>query len=295
MLVVRAFPYETPPGTRSFVAIGKWDGVHWGHQRLIRAMVARARRSGGTAVVIGFDPMPLALLAPEKAPRALQSPAERAASLAALGVDIHWVIPFTRDVASLEPAAFVQALIQGLSPVEVAVGANFTFGRNAAGTAGTLRQLCGRHEVTVRVLKAVRMQGQTVSSTAVRALLSLGKVESAAAMLGRPFSLTGTVVPGGPVATGSGQEPVPAALQLGLDRHLPAPGRYAVQLTPLAADQHRAPEPQRRGSLATLQIGGRPCESTPPLTLTGLDWDLMGKWVQVDFVRPLALLKAVES
>lgn len=284
-----------PDGNR--VAIGMWDGVHLGHQSILRALVESARAAGGQSVVMGFDPHPMALLRPEEAPRHLQTVEERADVLAALGLDVHLVIPFTREFADLTADQFVDRILIGdLCARQVMVGFNFTFGRGGRGTAATLVELCARHGVEVRVFEPVRLGGETVSSTAVRYLLAAGEVGRAGELLGRPFALSGEVVPGDRRGRRLG---FPTAnLNTAAGRQLPAPGVYAVRVTLLPSGRH-AVLPEEGGVTrygGMLNLGTRPTVGGSGLRvevhLFGFQGDLYGRRLQVEFVRRLRAERA---
>lgn len=227
MDVVTAWTAVPNRGNGNYVAIGNWDGVHLGHQALIGALVAQARAAGGQAVVMGFDPHPLAVLRPGGEPPLLTSQAERAALLADLGVDVHLVLPFDRTFADLTPEAFFeQVLYKGLHPRAIMVGFNFTFGRQGAGTPATLRELGASAGIPVQVFGAVEEGGETVSSSLVRQYLAEGAVERVRVLLGRPFALTGRVVAGDRIGRTLG---FPTAnLETVPGRQLPGDGVYAV-------------------------------------------------------------------
>lgn len=280
------------PGAGNWVAVGMWDGVHLGHQAIITALVAAARAAGGQAVVVGFDPHPMAVLRPEVAPLYLQTVAERAAVLAALGVDVHLVIPFTPDFAARSPEWFVdQVLVGELCARAVMVGFNFTFGRGGRGTAQTLTDLCARHGVPVRVFAPVRVAGETVSSTAIRYLLAAGQVDRAAEMLGRPFTLSGTVVRGDQRGRTLGYPTANLALAPG--RQLPAPGVYAVRVAVLPPGRDWVPpgEPGVPAWPGVLNLGRRPTFRGEDLRcevhLLDFAGDLYGRRLQVEFVHRL--------
>lgn len=184
---------------RSVVTIGVFDGVHRGHQHLIDSVVARARELAAVAVVVTFDPHPMAVLQPAHAPRRLAPLGRRLGLLQELGVDGVLVLPFTRDLANQSAEDFAAEVLAGaLHAVEVHVGENFRFGRKAAGDVDTLRQLGSELGFAVR---AVALAGDPSgerqwSSSYVRAALEAGDVEHAAEVLGRAHRVEGPVVHG---------------------------------------------------------------------------------------------------
>lgn len=286
-------PSDVPPSPGgNWVAIGMWDGVHLGHQSILSALVGAAREGGGQSVVMGFHPHPMAVLRPDEAPRHLQTVEERADVLAAMGVRVHLVLPFTRELAGLEAREFVDRILLGeLGARQVMVGFNFTFGRGGRGTAATLQELCGRRGVDVRIFEPVRVGGETVSSTAVRYLLAAGEVGRAAELLGRPFAVSGEVVPGDRRGRQIGFPTANLATSPG--RQLPAPGVYAVRVTLLPPGRHAALPAEeglaRYGGM--LNLGTRPTVGGTELRLEAhlFDFrgDLYGQRLQVEFLRRL--------
>jgi riboflavin kinase / FMN adenylyltransferase len=280
-------------GTGNLVAIGKWDGVHMGHQAIISALVDEARRAGAQSVVMGFHPHPMTVLRPSQAPAALQTLEERAEVLAGMGVDVHLAMPFNPTFADMTPEAFVQDVLVGdLGARLVIVGFNFTFGRGGRGTADTLRQFCGQYGIPVQVMAPVREDGESVSSSEVRLYVAAGQMERAAGLLGRPFSVTGVVVGGDKRGRTIG---FPTAnVHLAPGRQLPSTGVYVAEVTVLdAASGCAGPLPcavtPRSGASygAMLNLGWRPTFNGRDLRceahLFDFAGDLYGKEVRVAF------------
>ncbi len=182
---------------RTIVTIGNFDGVHLGHQHVLR----RAREVADVAgvehmVAVIFDPHPIAVLRPEHAPPTLTTVDQRVALLGGCGVDSVLVLPFSREVAAWTPEQFVRdVLVDALHAKAVVVGANFRFGNKAAGDVATLRDLGTELDFAA---EGIALDGgpQVWSSTYVRNCLAYGDVEGAAEALGRVYSVRGTVVRG---------------------------------------------------------------------------------------------------
>ncbi len=175
-------------------ALGAFDGIHLAHAKILDTAVERARVLGVAAVACTFDPHPTAVLRPERAPAPIATLEENLALIAARGLDATLVIPFTRDFSHMEAETFVdEVLVRALGVREVVVGFNHTFGSGARGTAVLLRELGARRGFVTHVLPPLQVNGLTVSSSAIREALRDGDVEQARALLGRPYSLTGTV------------------------------------------------------------------------------------------------------
>lgn len=288
-------------GTGNLVAIGKWDGVHLAHQAILSALVAEAREAGGQSVVVGFHPLPMAVLRPDEAPLNLQTLEERAEVMAGVGVDAHLAIPFDRGLAGMTPEEFVkEVLVDGLQARRVMVGFNHTFGRGGKGTAQTLKQICAGYGIPVEIFDPVRIDGETVSSTEVRFYVAEGQMERAAAFLGRPFSISGIVVGGDKRGRQIGYPT--ANLHLPQRRQLPGNGVYVARATILEQPSPTVPLPctirPRTGPVfgAMLNLGMRPTfqgqELRCEVHLLDFAGDLYGKELRVEFLHRLRGEKA---
>lgn len=178
------------------ITIGNFDGVHVGHRQVIRRLVAVAREKGCKAAVLTFDPHPTKVVAPDRAPRLLSTPEERARIMEGLGVDEVLILPFTLEVARLAPEEFVGQILARLKARVVLVGDNFHFGKKAAGNAHTLQELGLQYGFEVEIQGDVRWRKRMISSSEIRRLIESGDVSRACRMLGRPYALSGTVVHG---------------------------------------------------------------------------------------------------
>ncbi len=207
------------------MAIGNFDGVHRGHQRLFAVARAGADARAAEAVVLTFEPHPAKLLAPAYAPPLICTPARKLARIAACGMDACVVEPFDRALAALTPEAFVdQVLVGALGAREVVVGWDFTFGRARAGDAESLAALGRTRGFSVSVVEAVTVDGMVCSSTKIREFVLEGRVEGAALLLGRDPAIEGEVVKGAGRGRGIG---IPTANLRPETELLPAPGVYA--------------------------------------------------------------------
>jgi riboflavin kinase/FMN adenylyltransferase len=166
------------------VAIGVFDGVHKGHQAVIN----------DADTVLSFDPHPLTIIHPEAAPKLIMPPDVKRDVIDGLGVDELVVIPFDKDFSRIPAEGFIdQVLVERLGAKQVSVGENFRFGAKAKGTP---EMLASREEFETRVVPLVEVDGETVSSSRVRALVAAGEVDAAMRCLGAPFMLEGRVVEG---------------------------------------------------------------------------------------------------
>jgi len=217
---------DSLPHDPSVVTIGNFDGVHRGHQVLLRRAVALAERHQARSVAVTFDPHPAVLLRADAAPPRLQTLEDRVTALAAAGLDAVLVLPFTRELASSTPAAFVAEVLAGsLAAVRVVVGTNFRFGAKAAGDVVTLLELGEQHGFTPEAVTLLEMDGRRISSSAIREHLQDGDLTWTSAALGRPYQLGGVVVRGDGRGRGIG---FPTAnLAIDPDLVIPATGVYA--------------------------------------------------------------------
>jgi riboflavin kinase/FMN adenylyltransferase len=194
MRILRDLPSFPPELRPSVAAFGAFDGIHLAHAKVLDTAVARARALGVAAVACTFDPHPIAVLRPEKAPAPIATLEENLARIAEHGLDATLVIPFTLDFSRLEAETFVdEVLVRTVGAREVVVGFNHTFGSGARGTAVLLREMGAQRGFVTHVLPPLQVNGLTVSSSTIREALRDGDVEQARAFLGRPYSLTGTV------------------------------------------------------------------------------------------------------
>ena len=210
-----------------FLAIGVFDGVHLGHRSVLQRARDDAAAAGGQAVAVTFDPHPGKVLRPEKAPRLLTASGHKLRLIRALGIEHVLVIPFTTDFAGTDPEVFVRALHAAARPLrKICVGHEWSFGRNRAGNLELLRRLgdqLGFDEVGV---PAVSVEGEIVSSTAIRDAVEKGELERAARLLGREYSVLGTVVHGDGVGHSLG---FPTANLSAHNEQFPPNGVYAVE------------------------------------------------------------------
>lgn len=209
-----------------FLTIGNFDGVHRGHQMLVRNLAEAAHSAGALAGLLTFDPHPLAVLRPEAVTLRLTGNEERAAALGALGLDFVLVLPFTRETAATSAEAFMRILIAHFPLKALWVGPDFALGRGREGDAPRLAELGEMLGYTVHVVQPYHWQGEPVRSSRVRNLLAeKGAVTQAADLLGRPYQLWGKVAEGAKRGRRLG---FPTAnLVLPPDRLIPAHGVYA--------------------------------------------------------------------
>jgi riboflavin kinase/FMN adenylyltransferase len=285
----------------SVVTIGNFDGVHRGHQAVLGEVVATARERGLPAVAVTFEPHPVAVLFPERAPAVLTAPDHRLDLLAATGLDAVLVLEFTRDFAQWSPQRFVhEVFVDALHAALVVVGADMRFGHRNSGDITTLRTLgaeLGFEVATVAEVGAGDEQTRRWSSTWVRELLADGDVSGAAEVLGRSHRVTGVVVHG----DHRGRELGYPTANLAQDcvGQIPADGVYAGWLVrpalPAGAPDAVLPAAISVGTNPTFDGLERRVEA---YVLDRTDLDLYGERVAVEFVdrlRPTLRFDGVDA
>lgn len=259
----------------SAVTIGFFDGVHRGHQSVMRRLVTVARDRGLRAVAVTFDRHPREVLTPGDVPGLLTTTERKARLIEDLGVDALLVMEFDEEVASWPPGRFAEEILaRGLRAAHATVGANFTFGHKAAGTVETLTDLGAAHGFSVEGVTLLEIDGTRVSSTSIREALAAGDLDWPTRGLGRRHVVDGTVVPG----AGRGDDLGWPTANLATEPRLllPARGVYAG-----------------RGLLdgdawpAAINVGINPTFGEEPLHveafLLGFDGDIKGRPLGIEF------------
>lgn len=259
------------------VSVGVFDGLHAGHREILAR--ARARAGDGRLVVVSFDPHPdLVLRKVFEARPPLTPLGEKRERLRALGVDAFEVLPFTREMAALDPEAFVDRHLVGpFAPRWLVIGGNFALGRGRSGDAARLAAIGAARGFEVESVPLLEVGGAPVSSTRIRGLLAEGRVAEAAPLLGRRYGLTGLVVRGEAMGRALGYPT--ANLRLHEEKLVPANGIYAVWARPAGSEAWLP---------GAMSIGVRPTFGGQVRTLEVhlLDWsgDLYGRDLEVEFV-----------
>ena len=220
------------PATRwhqPVVALGNFDGLHRGHMKIIDRVRRRAGERGGTPAAMTFEPHPSRVLRPDKAPPLLMTTGQKLEALGRAGMQGVAVVRFTHELSQWGPEQFVRTvLVEWLHVAEVWVGANFLFGHDRAGTFSVLRSLGARYGFRAEKIDPVRYKEFVVSSTRIRRLVTEGRVDEAAALLGHHYFIDGTVSRG----AGRGRELGFPTANLCTDNELvPPSGVYATLVT----------------------------------------------------------------
>lgn len=261
-------------------AIGMFDGVHLGHQRVLQQALSDARAQNGHAVAITFDRHPKAVVAPQRTPPLIYPLPQRLHTLARLGLDAALVLPFTEDLRQQTADTFIRNLARDLHPLaSLCIGEGFHFGHQRSGNVQLLKALGRELAFQVHAIPPVTFDGATVRSTRIRNLVRQGDLTSVGRLLGRPYSLRSTVVPGDQLGRTLG---FPTANLLLPGCVLPPHGVYAAWAA--AGDQEQP---------AVVNLGLRPTLQQPApevrlevhlLTATP---DLRGATIEVRFVSRL--------
>jgi riboflavin kinase / FMN adenylyltransferase len=268
------------PGTLgpSHATIGSFDGIHRGHQVLLKPLIAGARAAGAASVLVTFEPHPRCVIDPDHCPPLLTTLEEKTWLLDQLGVDHVVVIPFTRQIAALSAATFMERLLRGIELRRIVVGENHRFGHGQRGDPALLRRLGARHGFTVEVAPTLLRGREPISSSRIRRLVLLGQVRAAAQLLGRDYFIRSTVEHG---AKRGRQLGFPTAnLQIAPHKLLPANGIYAARVD--LKDVTYA---------GALSVGFRPTFGGNTVTvevfILDFDADIYGRLLTVWFVQRL--------
>ena len=288
MEILRSIPELSHLPGPLCLAIGVFDGVHLGHQAVISTSAEHARVSNGTPVVVTFDPHPEKILRPEKAPHLLTATPHKIALIRTLGVRHLLIITFDRQFAATEPEDFVQWLVQHSKPLrEICVGHEWSFGKNRRGNLELLTKLGAKFYFNVVGFPPVTVNGEIVSSTAIRRAVETGDFKKAAAMLGREYTILGTVVHGDDLGKKIG---FPTANLSAHSEQFPPNGVYFAEVI---LEGERLPGVVNLGLRPTMSSG----KSDRVLEIHLLDFErnIYGKDLQLRFVRYLRPEKKFEN
>jgi riboflavin kinase / FMN adenylyltransferase len=264
-----------------FLAIGVFDGVHRGHQAVISTSAEHAQSANGTPVVVTFDPHPMKVLRPKDAPHLLTATQHKIKLIRDLGVQHLLIINFNKTFAATAPEDFVQQLVTHSKPLrEICVGHEWSFGKDRRGNLALLRKLGAQFDFGVVGIPAIRLgNGELVSSTAIRQAVEAGDLAKAAEMLGRDYTILGTVVRGDHLGKKIG---FPTANLSAHSEQFPPNGVYFAQAT---LDGIVYPGVVNLGYRPTVSRGKS--ERVLEIHLLDFDHDIYGKDVEVRFVRYL--------
>ena len=270
-----------------FLAIGVFDGVHLGHQAVISTSAEHARAANGTPVVVTFDPHPEKVLRPQAATHLLTATPHKIALIRELGVAHLLIIKFDKQFAATEPEDFVQQLVEHSKPLrEICVGHEWSFGKNRRGNLKLLNEFGARFDFGVVGIHPVTVNGELVSSTTIRQALEAGDLAKAARMLGREYTILGTVVRGDDLGKKIG---FPTANLSAHNEQFPPNGVYFA-------------EARLDGAIypGVVNLGCRPTVSSKTerileIYLLDFEGDIYGKDIEVRFIRYLRPEKKFEN
>jgi riboflavin kinase / FMN adenylyltransferase len=281
MQILRSIPELSRLSGPIFLAIGVFDGVHRGHQAVISTSAKHAQSAKGTPVVVTFDPHPMKVLRPSEAPHLLTATQHKIKLIRNLGVQHLLIIQFDNAFAATAPEDFVRQLVMHSKPLrEICVGHEWSFGKGRRGNVALLRKLGAQFDFEVVGIPAVTLRnGEPVSSTAIRHAVKGGDLANAAEMLGREYTILGTVVRGEHLGKKIG---FPTANLSAHSEQFPPNGVYFAQAT-------------LNGTIypGVVNLGYRPTVSSSKservleIHLLDFDHDIYGRDIEVRFVRYL--------
>jgi riboflavin kinase/FMN adenylyltransferase len=278
--LIRAAAELQPGNKKVCLALGVFDGVHLGHQQIIRQTIADARQHDGLALVLTFDQHPNTVVAPDRVPPLIYSLPQKLRSVQSLGGDALLLLRFDRAFSEQTGEAFIRQLARDLGRIQsVCVGADFVFGHKRSGDVALLKKLGAELSFLVHGIAAVSLDGQVVSSTRIREAIRAGDLDAASQMLGRAYSLAARVVKGEQLGTKLG---FPTANLAVGGLVLPPNGVYAAHVL-VQGKTHRA----------VLNIGHRPTVQDPTpdvhveVHLLDFSGELYGEELEVTFAAKL--------
>src|SRR6266404_4965533 len=280
MKIIHAPRDLRPQGRKICLAIGFFDGVHLGHQQIIRQTIGDARQHEAVALVITFDRHPSTVVAPDRVPPLIYSLPQKLRVIESLGADTLLLLHFDKALSEQPGEVFIRNLVRDLGHLQsLCVGANFVFGHKRGGNVELLKRLGTQLKFTVHGMAAVALDGKAVSSTRIREAIRGGNLDAASQMLGRAYSIAGSVVHGDGLGRKLG---FPTANIDVTGLALPPNGVYAVRAS-FANKTHRA----------VLNIGNRPTLRNPnpqlqvESYLIDFTGDMYGQELEVTFVDRL--------
>jgi len=265
--------------TYPVLTIGNFDGIHLGHQAIFKQVVKRAKAKRGTSIVFTFQPHPLRVISPERAPRQLTTFRDKVELIKGFGVDYLICVNFTKEFSSIDAVDFVKdILVDKIGVKEIFIGSNYLFGKGRKGNPELLKRLGDVYGFSVTVVDEVKIGDITISSSRIRSLISNGRVEEASRLLGRPYSVMGTVIRG--MRRGKRLLHVPTANLTTPNELLPKDGVYAVTVK-IGDDVYQG----------AANIGYNPTFEDKRFSfevhILDFNRDIMGKDLRVNFIKRL--------
>ncbi len=278
MQVIRRVPERATSPT--VLTIGNFDGLHLGHRAMLERLAVRGRELGATTTVMTFEPHPRELFTPDQAPARLTSLREKLQLLDGCGVERTFLCHFSRKWAALSAEEFIERiLVRGLGVHHLIIGDDYRFGKGRAGDFAMLQAAGQQHGFAVEAMHTVELKGERVSSSAVRHALAGGELEHAAALLGRPYCISGRVIHGSKIGRKIGYPT--ANIQLKRKR-VALSGIFAVNVTGL--DKRHLPGAASLGVRPTL---GRGLQPVLEVNLFDFDREIYGSHITVHFLHKM--------
>ena len=220
---------DFPASFLTSITIGNFDGLHMGHREILKNLVGVARQSGTHSVLVTFSPHPLQILHPAKSPKSILLQEDKIRRICELGIDYLLNLKFDQAFSEMSGEAFIrEVLVRSLHAKHILVGQNFIFGHRRSGNVALLQRLSHELGYVVEIIDPVEVRGKRVSSTWIRQLIQSGKISAANRLLGRYYSISGTITPG----DGIGQKLLYPTLNLAPNNEiLPKIGVYVTQVT----------------------------------------------------------------
>lgn len=260
-----------------YMALGTFDGIHIGHQAIIKRTAQQARSNNCSSAVFTFSNHPLNVIDADRCPPLIITNQEKVELIANLGVDMLFNVPFTTELLRLTPEKFLEKIVCNINLRHVIVGANFTYGYRGAGTPALLTTAGAKHGFTVDVVNMVDVEGVIVSSTTIRQLVADGAVKPASDLLGRPATITGKIIEGDQRGRKLGFPTANLAIPSGL--LVPADGVYAVYVHNEAGEKLKG----------VANIGNNPTftRQTRRIEVHILDFDrfIYGQQLKIEFIE----------
>lgn len=280
MKIIHAASELQPSGRKVCLAIGFFDGVHLGHQQIIRQTISDARQHDAVGLVVTFDRHPSTVVAPDRVPPLIYSLPQKLRTIESLGADALLLIHFDKAFSEQSGETFIRGLARDLGQIQsLCVGSNFTFGHKRAGNVALLRTLGAELHFIVHGMAAVSLDGKVVSSTRIRETIRTGDLDAASQMLGRAYSFAGKVIRGDQLGRQLG---FPTANVDATGLVLPPHGVYTVHATV-----------QGRAHRAVVNIGVRPTLQNPvpqlrvEAHLLDFQGDLYDQEMEITFLEKL--------
>jgi riboflavin kinase/FMN adenylyltransferase len=279
MEIIRSIPELSRLPGPLFLAIGVFDGVHRGHQAVISTSANHAQPVNGTPIVVTFDPHPEKILRPAHAPHLLTATQHKIALIRDLGVRHLLLIGFDKQFAATEPEKFVEQLVTSSKPLrEICVGHEWSFGKGRRGNLDLLKKLGGQFHFDVVGVPPVTLKGEIISSTAIRDAIQTGNFAKAKEMLGRDYTILGTVTPGDDLGKKIG---FPTANLSAHSEQFPPDGVYVAEAWLEDVKYH-----------GVVNLGCRPTVSSDKnrvleIHLFDFNRDIYGQDLEVRFIRYL--------